>query len=70
MLAILILKGTKHACHISFVSDQVCLPYFQNLISISCQIWSFPVESDWTIKYAFFIAHHFRQSDLTGSERV
>ena len=27
MLAIFIKKGTKHACHISFVSDQVCSPY-------------------------------------------
>ena len=32
MLAILMIKGTKHACHISFVSDQVCLPSFPKLI--------------------------------------
>ena len=49
-------EGTSFACHISFVSDQVCLPYFPNLISISCKIWSFPVESDWTIKFAFLLS--------------
>ena len=28
MLAMLMTEGTRHACHISFVSDQVCLPSF------------------------------------------
>ena len=28
MLAMLMTEGTRHACHISCVSDQVCLPSF------------------------------------------
>ena len=35
--------------------DQVCLPSFQNLKSISCKTRSFPVQFDWNIRFAFLL---------------
>ena len=36
----------------------------------SCKIRSLLVESDWTIRFVFFIAHNFRLSTLTGNEHI
>ena len=36
---ILILKGAKNACHINFVSDQVCLPSFLLGTRYPCNIY-------------------------------
>ena len=69
MLAIMMTKGTRYACHLDNKGDQtylpyqfclgpdmpaifshkdwVCLPYFQNLKSISCKAPSLPVKFDW-----------------------
>ena len=58
MLAMLLKNGTKHACHISFVRGQICLPSFlkgtryacnvyQNWKSISYKAYSPPFKSDW-----------------------
>ena len=33
VLTILVMMGTRHACHISFVWDQVCLPSFLKVSS-------------------------------------
>ena len=54
MLAISVLFRTRYACHL-FLYGLGMFAIFFNLISISCQIWSFPVEFDWTIKYVFLL---------------
>ena len=80
MLAILMTKGTRYACHVSENRDQVCLPSFLIGTRYTCHI--FKIENKFSVntvisgrilldhKVRLLIAHHFRQSDSTGSERA
>ena len=52
MLAILIKKRTKHACHFSFVRDQVCLPSFPIGTRYACHI--FKIENPFPAKHVHF----------------
>ena len=62
MLAMLMTEGTRHACHISFVSDQVCLPSFLIGTKYACHI--FKIENPFPVKNV-----HFR-SDLIGGNNA
>ena len=61
MLAMLMTEGTRHACHISFVSDQVCLPSFLIGTRYACHIFK--------IKNAFPANQvHFRSNLISGND--
>ena len=52
MLAMLINKRTKHACHFSFVRDQVCFPSFLIGTRFACHI--FKIENPFSAKHVHF----------------
>ena len=62
MLAISMTKGTKHACHLSFVKDKVCLPSFLIGTRYACHI--FKIENPFPIKHV-----HFRSNLIGGNLR-
>ena len=63
MLAMLVKKGTKHACHINFVSDQVCLPSFQIGTRYACHI--FKIENPFPEKHV-----NFRSNLIGGNDAL
>ena len=62
MLVILMIKGTKHDCHVSFVSDQVCLQSFQIGTRYACHI--FKIENPFPEKHVNF------RSNLIGGNNA
>ena len=61
MLAISVMIETMYAWHISFVSDQVCLPSFMIGTSYACHI--FKIENPFPAKHV-----HFRSNPIDGND--